>query len=117
MKKEMKPDPKLQQAMAEMKEICKKYDCGGLVILASQTHGEYAVTFPEWSKCYLQTQPDGSEGLRFKAKGNDDDKTIGATVHMLQVFQKQSASWANFLDHLLEILETKMVITGGPKKL
>jgi len=111
MKQPMKPDPKLKEAIAEIKKICEKYDCGGLMMLSSQHHGEYLAHFPTWSKCQWE-----AGNLRFKAKGKDDGTIVG-TVHMLQVFQERCAEWAQGFDQILEMVETKMVITGGPKKL
>jgi len=107
-----KPDPKLKEAIAEIKKVCEKYDCGGVLILANQTHGEYLVHFPTWSKCFY----DG-EGLRFRAKGKDDDGTVGATVSMIHMFQIRCLEWGRGFDKILEMLESKMFITGGHKKI
>lgn len=107
-----KPDPRLQQAMAEIKKVCEKFDIGGTLILASRTHGEYLVHFPQWSKCYWD-----AEGLRFKSKANEDREDITSTVHMLQVFQERSFEWGQNFDKILEMVETKLIITGRPQKI
>lgn len=107
-----KPDPILQQAAKEIANICDKYEIGGYIILASKTNGEYLMHFPKWSKLFFE-----GDALRFRAKGKDEDKTVESTVHMIQVFQKQSAQVAGGMDRLLELLETKMFITGGPKRI
>lgn len=110
------PDPKLQQAAKEIAAICEKHDVGGYIILASQTHGEYLLHFPKWSKAFLETGPNGEQAIRFKAK-KEENETTEATVHMLQVFQLQGSKIAHGMDMLLEMLESKMLIGGGPKKI
>lgn len=110
------PDPKLKQAAKEIAAICEKHDIGGYIILSSQTHGEYLLHFPKWSKAFMETNPNGNQAIRFKAKEKDKD-AVCATVHMLQVFQLQGKNLALGMDQLLEMLESKMLIGGGPKKI
>lgn len=112
----MKPDPQLQKAVKEIKEICKKYDVGAHITLASKEHGEYLLHFPQWSKCQTE-EVNGELVLRFKAKGKDEDRSVVGTVHMLQVFQNVARQIDRYTDHLLEKLEAKMFISGGPKRL
>jgi len=112
-----KPDPKLQQASKEIESICEKYDIGGYIILASKTHGEYLLHFPKWSKAHLEIQPNGEQAIRFKAKGTDEEGLVGATVHMMQVFQIQGRNIDRGMDQLIEMLESKTFISGGPKRL
>lgn len=110
------PDPKLQQAAKEIAAICEQHDIGGYIILASQTHGEYLLHFPKWSKAVKEVAPNGNEIIRFKTKKEELEDTE-ATVHMLQVFQLQGSKIAHGMDMLLEMLESKMLIGGGPKKI
>jgi rhamnose utilization protein RhaD (predicted bifunctional aldolase and dehydrogenase) len=59
------PDPKLKLAMEEMKEVLKKHDIVGSIILASPTHLEYLRHYQaSWSYAWLE--PDGL--LRVKLK-------------------------------------------------
>jgi hypothetical protein len=113
----MNPDTILQEAAKEIADICDKYDIGGYIILASQTHGEYLLHFPKWSKAQLEVTPDGNQAIRFKSKGKDENKTVCATVHMCQVFQMQGLHISKGMDQLLEMLESKMFISGGPQKI
>lgn len=46
----MKPDPKLKEAMKEITRVLEKHDIGGHIILSSQSHGEYFLHLPSWSK-------------------------------------------------------------------
>lgn len=113
---EEQPDPKLQKAAAEISAILKKHDIGGYIMLASKTHGEYVLNLPTWSKCQIENV-DGEQRLRFKAKGKDEDSSVVGTVHMLQVFIKLGKGISNQLDNVLELVESKMFISGGPKKI
>ena len=111
------PDPKLVRACQEIKDICNKYDIGSCITLASQTHGEYLVHFPKWSKCQFEEGADGEYNFRFKAKRKDDDGSLRSTVYMLQVFHRVTRELSHHYDQMLEMLEAKMFIGGGPKKL
>lgn len=106
------PDPILQKAAQEITEICKKYSIGGYVILASRTHGEYILYFPEWSKAQLETT-----GIRFKSKKGLGREEVRDTVHMIQVFEAQGRNLQMGMENLLESLESKMFISGGPKRI
>ena len=111
-----KPDPILQNASKEIAQIFEKYDIGGYIILASKTHGEYLMHFPKWSKAQLEIT-DGKPTIRFKAKHEEIGETTAMTVHMIQVFQVGGAHVASGMDRLLEMLENKMWISGGPEKI
>lgn len=63
---EQKFDPKLKAAMEEIKAICQKNDVVGFISLASQTHGEYALSFPKWSPVFIEDNV-----LRFRSVGKD----------------------------------------------
>jgi hypothetical protein len=107
-----KPSPQLKAAMAEMIKIAEKHDIGAHIILASKEHGEYQLHFPTWSKAQIE----GHTGIRFKAKGKDEDSTLASTVHMLQVFSEVSEQLSNATANILRMLSEKMIITGGPKR-
>ena len=112
-----KPDPILQTAAKEIAAICEKYDIGGYIILVSKTHGEYLLHFPKWSKAQMEITPEGKSAIRFKAKGKDEDQTVKSTVHLIQVFEKQGRNLSHGMDALLEMVESKMFIGGGPKRI
>lgn len=112
-----RPDPILQQAAKEIADICDKHNIGGYIILASQTNGEYLMHFPQWSKCFLETQPNGDTAIRFKSKAKEDKELVTATIHMMQVFQMQGLNIAKGMDYMLEMIESRMLIGGGPKRI
>lgn len=110
---EMNPDLcKLKQAVSEISEILKKYDCGGHITLASKDHGEYLVHLPTWSKLQVE-----ENGIRVKHKGKDTDGLLASTVHMMQVFELQGRQISTVMEQVLEKLESQTFITGGPKRL
>ena len=111
------PSPILQKAASEIQDILKKYDIGGHIILASKEHGEYLMHFPTWSKAQFEFKDGKPHGIRFMAKGKDEDKTIASTVHMLQVFEQTSENLANGMVSLIKMISTKAVIEGGPQRL
>jgi hypothetical protein len=85
-------DPNLVKAMEEIKLIVKRYDVAAAVILEGKTHSEiWMEVSPSWSCITLETQPDGSAGIRFKAKlktGDDAEKergrlSIGVVIGLL----------------------------------
>lgn len=105
------PSPMLKKAIAEMAEIAKKYDVGTHIILVSQDHGEFLLQFPTWSKAQLE-----GNGIRFFAKGKDEDLSIASTVHMLQVFQDVGSNLYLGMTGVLQQLGNKMIIKGGPER-
>jgi hypothetical protein len=109
-------DPTLKQAMEEIKLVLAKYDIGGHVILGSKSHSEFLYHFPKWSKAQLEEIHNGKGefGIRFKAKGKDEDQTIAASVFFFQTLQEQCGRAFIFAEKLLKVLSTKMEITGGP---
>jgi hypothetical protein len=111
------PSPLLKAAIAEMEAIAERYDIAAHIILVSKDHGEYLFHFPKWSKAQLENLASGGFGIRIKAKGKDEDKTIGSTVHMIQVFQEVSENLSNSMVSILKMLSEKVIIEGGPKRL
>lgn len=83
------PDPKLQAAAEEIKDIMKKHDIGGLIVLASPTHLEFLHKFdPSWS-CASYEVIEGLEGIRIRCKREDfpsveaQKKSLEDTVGMM----------------------------------
>jgi len=102
-------DPKLKEAMAEIRGIMRKHDIGGYVILASPSHSEFGFELdPSWSCAHWEDKDAGL--LRFKAKqkelGKDNaKKIIEETCHL--VFQirdlcAQGFAWAEKMAMAIE---------------
>ena len=75
--------PKLKKAMKEIREILKREDIGGLVILNDgEGHGEYALFLeePTWSN--IRFLPGGS-GVRTKLHMKSKPKETAMTVNMI----------------------------------
>lgn len=112
----VKFDPVLKQAMKEIKSVLAKYDIGGHVILSSKNHGEFLFHFPSWSKAQLEDIEDpGQFGIRFKAKGKDEDGTIASSVFFFQLVQQQCGQAFMSCEEILKQLSAKMKIEGGPE--
>lgn len=108
-------DPVLKQAMKEVESVLAKYDIGGHVILASKSHCEFRLRFPSWSKAQMEEVGEkGKFGIRFKAKGKDEDQTIASSVFFFQAVQQQCGHAFMTCEELLKLLSTKMKIEGGP---
>lgn len=74
-------DPNLRKAMKEIKKIINKYDVGGLVILASQSHGEYKLFIePSWS--VVNFEGTDNDRIRFRS-AREIDNEASETAHML----------------------------------
>jgi hypothetical protein len=69
-------DPKLKDALAEIQSICSKYGIGAVISLASSTHAEFKVIFPQWSGLQIK---DGQ--FRLKLHHTEPEKA-GATAHL-----------------------------------
>jgi hypothetical protein len=77
----------LRQAMAEIRDVMKKYDCAGYVALGSISHFEFQVHIDAtWNLMTVEQRPDGSHGLRLRLKGKLDSarqRMANATVGFL----------------------------------
>lgn len=101
------PDPKLKEAMEEIKSVLKKYDIGAEVILASETHLEFLHEYsPTWSCARIEKGPDGGYGVRIRSKLEDfpskkaQKKCMEATVGM----------FAGILDAMVKSQNNMMVV-------
>lgn len=96
-------DPKLKEAMAEIKAICRKHDIAGYISLVSTTHSEFGLEVtPSWSCAYWE---DKNATLRFRAKqkelGKDRAKQlIELTCHMIYQIRDLCALGFKFADNM-----------------
>lgn len=117
----MKYDPKLKEAMEEIRSVLKKYDIAGAVTLASPTHSEYMNEIsPSWSCARIETTPEGKKSVRFKATiaeyGSKESRDAAAlaTVHMLLQIRDIGGQTYQMFDAIAEQLEGQMIITHKP---
>lgn len=75
----MNYDPKLKEAMAEMKAVMKKHDIAGALALVSKTHSEYLYHFPTWSAAQLT-----EDGIRFRAKSSEHQSKEAAQQALIE---------------------------------
>lgn len=82
MKKEV--DPTVLKALAEIKEVFKKYDLGGHVVVTSQNNTEFELKIPSWS-CLLVDENTGC--LRFRSvRGERSEEEQRAEQHATAKF-------------------------------
>ena len=90
-------DPVLKQAVLDIKEVMKKHDIGGVVILNSRTHGEYALMFPEWAGLYEEESNEaGVMKVRIKFKASEKEKSKGAADFLVTGIQMMGKIQENF---------------------
>lgn len=74
-------DPKLREAMAEIKEVLKKHDCGGFIALNSRSHAEFSVAMdiPSWSVIRYMNDNEGAAHMKLytKSRHADTEATVG----------------------------------------
>lgn len=61
------PDPRLKDAMREIRKICQRYRIGAQITLVSKTHSEFGYFFPDWSVVQPEKGPGGEEGIRLRS--------------------------------------------------
>jgi hypothetical protein len=109
-------DPKLREAMEEIKPILKKYDCMATVILASPSKSEFLFQ-PTASWTVSRWEGDPVEGkLRFRSKREDfeskeaQDAATEATVHGIESIRWLSLKMHENMNQLVEMLREHMSI-------
>ncbi len=105
------PDPILKTAMKEIEAVLKKYDCAGMVTLASEKHVEFLYEIsPSWSCAWLQTMPDGGVAVRVRSKLKDypnkevQGKIISLTAGMFLAFANMAGKQQAQMGELMRIL-------------
>jgi len=115
----MQYDPKLKMAIAEIKEILKKYDVGALVCL----HGEKQISeflnhiSPKYSAAYW----DEKGRFRVRSKLSDyngdrsaQEKHLGDTVNMLVHFRNFAGRTKFLMETVIAELKRDIDIEEGP---
>ena len=108
------PDPKLKEAMEEVKAILAKHDIAAIVVLASQTHGEHLYHVnPSWSCVKLE-----GDALRIKAQRQDfpdletQKKCVTESVGMLAVFMDVANIASKNMESMLEVIGQHIEFTN-----
>lgn len=110
-------DPKLKEAMAEIKAVFKKHDIGGFITLVSESHAEFRyVLEPSWSVMHLNQQG------RFHFKSiladfnneKDQHKATELSVHLICQIRDLNAQSFRNMQTVLEMLEDHIEINHTP---
>lgn len=120
------PDPKLKDAMEEIKAVLEKYDIGAEVILASETHLEYLHAYdPTWSCASIEKLPDGTHGIRVRAKLADFpdreaqkkclEQTVGMFAGFYDAMEKSQEVMVTVMKMVGEVLEFEHITTEEPQ--
>ena len=107
------PDPKLQEAMAEIRAVIQKHDIGGHVVLVSNTHAQYLYELsPSWSAITLS---DSGE-LRIRANrrdfktAEDHQRVIEGSAHILAGIRDTTAIAAQNMEASMDVLKRQVTI-------
>lgn len=104
-------DPKLKEAMAEMKAVMMKHDIAGAIILVSRTDSEHQIHFPTWSAAQ------GSlKGIEFEADPilGTRDLRLNESLNMLaQIMAKSEIFW-RMMQGLLKEIRKRIDISQSP---
>lgn len=110
-------NPKLKNAMAEIKAILDKHDIGGLIILHIPGHGEHLIKIdPSYSCAFIDNTP-GIQGVRVRAKLSDYSgdslklkNKVEDTVNMFQILTDLTVLRASQLIDVSEMLKSNLDI-------
>lgn len=111
---DIKYDPRLKEAMAEIRAICRKHDIASYVALVSKTHSEFGLEVtPTWSAAYWEDKNEGK--LRFRVKqaevGKDRAKQlIELTCHMIYQIRDLCIMGFNFSENMTKLIEQQVEV-------
>ena len=114
----MSSDPKLVQAMKEVRAVLKKHDIAAWVTLYSATHSEFGMEVtPSWSCAYWEDKEQGK--LRFRAKQKEIGREkahalITATCHMIFSMRDLCAKGFQYADNMAKLLQTQVQVDHKP---
>lgn len=102
----MSYDPRLKECMARIEKICEEYDCGALVSLISETHGEHRQVSPKWSALREEVDEQGRVRIRLKCS-KEEKRRAELTAHYIHSQRDVSALWFRFFDELVNATKDK----------
>lgn len=110
----MSHDPKLKEAMAEIRSVCRRHNIAGYIALVSETHSEFGLEVtPTWSAAYWEDKNEGR--LRFRVKqaevGKEKAKRlIELTCHMIFQIRDLCAQGFKFADNMTELIQQQVEV-------
>lgn len=111
----MNYDPKLKEAMAEIKAVLKKHDIAGALTLVSKSHSEYLYHFPTWSAAQLT-----DEGIRIRIKSSDfadkqaADQALLDSLHVVLQIHDLNSQNLKVMDQLIKKIGEHVDIDHTP---
>lgn len=110
-------DPRLKEAMAEIKAVMQRHDIAGAITLVSPYASEFLYHIdPSWSVAFFE----GSDRLRIRARAEDfasQDQAhfcVESTVHMICTTRDIAAQTFGNMERLLAILGEHFEIEHTP---
>jgi hypothetical protein len=103
-------DPKLKEAAAEIDAICEKYGIAAFYALASSTHAEFKLQFPEWS--LVQMEPHG-KGVRLQAKSTERELST-ASIHLVYSLRDIAGLMFQNLEAIAQVIDEKLGVQHQP---
>lgn len=105
-------DPKLRDAMDEIKSILQEYDIGGFISLNSKTHGEFkiAIDLPTWSVVKF-TEDEKAVRVKFKKEQKEEAE---ATIAMIANMRDLSAMLFMQSDQIIAQIEKHVQVDHVP---
>lgn len=107
-------DPVLKKAMEEIKEVLRRHDVAGIVLLQSKTHGEWLNHInPSWSAAWMEDE----DLLRIRARRADyqsmaaRDEALRLTTSMLCGFRDGAQRVHDNMESVLKVLSDTVEIT------
>lgn len=113
-------DPKLKEAAAEIRSICRKFDIAAYVVLVSPTHSEFVLEVePSWSATHWENAENGNPALRFRVKsaevGKDKaQRLVDLTCHMIYQMRDLCALGFKFTESMIRLVETQVDVDHKP---
>ncbi len=101
-------DPKLKDAAAEIDAVLQKYGIAGFYGLASSTHAEFKLTFPQWS--LISTE---HEHVRFRARSAEPERTE-ASVHLAFSLRDIAGLMFQNLEAITRLISSQLEVDHSP---
>lgn len=111
-------DPKLKEAMAEIRALCHKYDIAAAIIVTSESHSEFGLEItPSWSGFSWEVGNDGvKDCVRLRVKQSEvgaekAHKLVSGSVHLTQHIMDLSAMFFLQAKQLMDNIKNHVEIT------
>jgi hypothetical protein len=96
----MSYDPNLRAAMAEIRIIMGRRKIGGVVVLGSKTHCEFAQIEPEW--CTIRMGKNGVFRMRIPGKSDPElaNASLGHVYNMRDLLARYACAYMDLVDEI-----------------